>query len=161
VLSYAGRLKEWGAALEHELPLEGIVPQPEGDTVIEVKPYVWLGQRGVRTPLHYDYYSNLYLQIVGRKRFVILPPSHHVGVDLYPSLHPAHRSSQIANFTAALTVNATSAAEPAYEVVLEPGDILYLPALWFHEVTTLDDVALSANVWCVCGIDVGVGGGCV
>ena len=112
--------------------------------------YVWLGQRGVRTPLHYDYYNNIYLQILGKKRFLILPPSHHNDVNLYPSLHPAHRSSQIANFTAALTVSATSRAAPAYEVVLEPGDVLFLPALWLHEVTTLGDVTISANVWCVC-----------
>ena len=40
VLSYAGRLKEWGTALERELPLEGIVPEPEGDEPIEIKPCV-------------------------------------------------------------------------------------------------------------------------
>ena len=65
----------------------------------------------------------------------------------YPSLHPAHRSSQLANFSAALTIDPEAHTDPAYEVVLEPGDILYLPAVWFHEVTTLDEVAISANVW--------------
>jgi len=34
-----------------------------------------------------------------------------------------------------------------WEVVLEPGDILFLPAMYFHHVTTLGKFALSTNVW--------------
>ncbi len=30
--------------------------------------------------------------------------------------------------------------------MLEPGDLLYLPPLWFHMVEALDD-SISVNVW--------------
>jgi hypothetical protein len=33
------------------------------------------------------------------------------------------------------------------EVILEPGEILFIPALWFHQVETLDELAVSVNVW--------------
>eukprot|EP00038_Savillea_parva_P009978 m.187074 g.187074 ORF g.187074 m.187074 type:complete len:539 (+) comp16971_c0_seq1:287-1903(+) len=147
ILSYAGRLKEWGRALEADLPLPGIAPDPPGDDPIEVKPYVWLAQEGVRTPLHYDYYANYYLQVQGQKRFLLLPPSHHVNLLLRPSVHPAHRSSQVENVSASLTVDPTSKAEAAYVVDLNPGEILHIPGQWFHEVTTLSHVALATNVW--------------
>jgi hypothetical protein len=33
------------------------------------------------------------------------------------------------------------------EVVLQPGDLLYIPPLWWHHVTAIADVSLSVNVW--------------
>jgi len=34
----------------------------------------------------------------------------------------------------------------AFEVVLEPGDLLYLPPFWFHRVTA-ETTSISVNVW--------------
>jgi hypothetical protein len=34
----------------------------------------------------------------------------------------------------------------AYEVVLSPGDTLYLPPLWLHAVEAVD-LSVSVNVW--------------
>ena len=35
----------------------------------------------------------------------------------------------------------------AVEAVLRPGDVLYIPPLWFHRVETLPPWALSVSVW--------------
>ena len=42
--------------------IEPLVParREDLDEPLAVKPYVWLSQQGVVTPLHYDYYHNLY-----------------------------------------------------------------------------------------------------
>lgn len=32
-------------------------------------------------------------------------------------------------------------------VVLEPGDVLYVPRHWWHHVTNLDQVNISINTW--------------
>lgn len=57
--------------------------------------FVWLGQAGTLTPCHQDYYHNFYVMMEGTKHFLLLPPSVHRLLYLHPSLHPAHRSSQV------------------------------------------------------------------
>ena len=34
-----------------------------------------------------------------------------------------------------------------FEIILKPGQILYLPKHWFHSVQTISDVAISVNQW--------------
>ena len=89
--AYAANLRAW-PALAGDLDLSPFVPGSEAAPV-EVKPYVWLSQGGWTTPLHYDMHHNFYHQLRGRKRFVLLPPSAHRELGLWPALHPAHRSA--------------------------------------------------------------------
>ena len=39
----------------------------------------------------------------------------------------------------------------AHEVILEPGDALYLPSRWWHQVRSLD-VSVSFNYWFADGV---------
>ncbi|MEM9300554.1 MAG: cupin-like domain-containing protein, partial [Pseudomonadota bacterium] len=39
------------------------------------------------------------------------------------------------------------ALEAAREAVLEPGDAIYMPALWWHGVEALDDLNVLVNYW--------------
>lgn len=55
----------------------------------------WISSPGVAAALHYDTYHNLFVQVVGRKRFWILPPEEADSLYLYPSLHPGYRQSQL------------------------------------------------------------------
>lgn len=48
---------------------------------------LWIGQRGITTPCHFDGYHNMYVQIAGSKRFVLYPPSDIVHLRSYPFLH--------------------------------------------------------------------------
>lgn len=105
-------------------------------------PYLWMGASGAVTPTHYDNYHNMYVQVQGRKTFILFPPSAFDLFKLYPSLHPAHRSAQVLLQQA----SGTSADVVAFQCTLEPGEILFLPALWFHLVQT-DSFSLSVNVW--------------
>jgi ribosomal protein L16 Arg81 hydroxylase len=117
---------------------------------------------GSRTPCHYDMFQNFYQQVIGRKRFLLIAPSAHAKLALYPAIHPAHRSAQLrvrkvdsaaTSIDSAATSGPTAQQPPpqhlleAMEVVLEPGEVLYIPAMWFHQVETLDELAVSVNVW--------------
>ena len=51
----------------------------------------------VTARLHYDTSHNFYVQIQGRKKFVLLPPEAHLQTKLYPSLHARYRHGQISS----------------------------------------------------------------
>jgi hypoxia-inducible factor 1-alpha inhibitor (HIF hydroxylase) len=107
---------------------------------------VWIGPSGATTHMHYDIFYNFYAQLYGRKRFILFPPTHRPYLYLYPFLHPGAQQSQV-NLDAPdynsfpLFQNAR-----AVEAILEPGDVLYLPPMWFHHVTALD-LSFSVSVW--------------
>lgn len=90
-------------------------------------------------PLAHSYH-NFYAQIKGRKRFTVLSPTDSMLVRPYPFLHPCHAQCQ------------TNLSDPAIgpiaasTVVLEPGDLLYLPPLYFHHVVSLES-SVSVNAW--------------
>ena len=77
------------------------------------------------------------------------PGQRHEGLYLFPRLHPSARMSQVdlaaVNHTA--FPRFAAAATEALEVVLGPGDMLYIPPYWFHHVTAAsDEPAVSASV---------------
>lgn len=77
------------------------------DTVAQLVPLqasdaarrAWASSKAVRANLHYDTYHNVYLQLRGRKRFLLLPPNVLARVHLHPSLHPSYRQSQVRTST--------------------------------------------------------------
>lgn len=99
----------------------------------------WIGPAHARTGLHYDYLDNLAVQIVGRKRFYLVRAGTvermHAVASKYDSW--ARLASCTAQELAANT-NANANAEGDFFVVdLEPGDVLHVPAGWWHEVLNL------------------------
>ena len=107
----------------------------------------WMGQPHVIAHCHYDGYHNFYAQLYGTKKFKLFRPTEWPGLYPYPFLHPSHAQAQV-NATDEGDVRKFPLVErtKALEVVLEPGDLLYMPPLWFHEVESLS-VSISVNVW--------------
>lgn len=110
----------------------------------------WLSAPTVTTPLHYDLMDNFYAQVAGRKRFLLFPPSAHWSARIHSTLHPSSRQShldlenetQLAQYPELMAELRASATE----VVLEPGDVLFIPALWLHHVTTVgDELSMSIS----------------
>ena len=56
---------------------------------------LWLGGGGVLARTHYDKGHNLFVQLVGRKRVLLWPPSELPALHLYPANHEAFRQSQV------------------------------------------------------------------
>ncbi|KAF6827408.1 phospholipase a2 [Colletotrichum plurivorum] len=141
---------------------------------------LWIGNSRSVTALHKDNYENLYVQVRGRKHFALLPPACHPCVNeknLVPATYRRHavgdgslsldldgnedgdeRADDNVPFATwdpdSPEVNATPyshLAEPV-RVTLEPGDMLYLPAMWYHKVSQScpedgEGFVLAVNYW--------------
>ena len=97
---------------------------------------LWIGPAGTFTPLHHDLTNNFIAQIVGRKRVLIGPAS-----DVGRFYNDAHVFSEILDLEEpGLDKTRFSRLEGArvYALTLEPGDILFVPFAWWHQVKALD-----------------------
>ncbi len=108
-------------------------------------PRFWLGPVGTMTPLHCDFDDNIFAQIWGRKRIFLAPPHHDEYVyasEANPVLFGSPFDPEAPDF------DAYPLARQAATVscVVEPGDMLYVPAGWFHQVRALE-FSLSSNRW--------------
>jgi hypothetical protein len=86
---------------------------------------------------HYDIMDNVLMQVMGTKRVLLLPPAAE------PFLYVQGSSSRVENLAdasaeelAAAWPGALRALEQGVEGVLAPGEALFIPALWFHAVTS-------------------------
>lgn len=88
---------------------------------------LWIGQKGGITRLHQDSYSIdvMHVQLVGEKLWYVLGPAAELRLDEHgePDLEALCKSpdTQLMRF------------------VLNPGDVLYLPAWWYHRIVLLSD----------------------
>ena len=104
---------------------------------------LWFAAAGHLTPLHYDIFDNFLNQIIGRKKVTLFSPSDKEY--LYASPESDRHDPELVNIF-----------EPDYErfpnfrratqieFIMEPGDTLYQPAGWFHQIESLD-VTVSVN----------------
>lgn len=122
--------------LRQDLRYESLLPRHVVSAVQS-----WVGPAGARTGLHYDYPDNVAVQLVGVKRFCLVRPGvvEHLGAvsDKYDSWAKLARCG--AHELAARWKHSIGAhGEPAFFTVdLQPGDVLYVPARWWHEVSNL------------------------
>jgi hypothetical protein len=111
---------------------------------------LWLGNRVV-VSAHFDLPDNLACCVAGRRRFTLFPPEQmenlYVGPwDVTPAGQPVSlvdlRNPDLERFP-----RFAEARNTAREVVLEPGDALFIPSMWWHHVEGLEDLNLLLNYW--------------
>ena len=146
---------------EHLLALTKPRNHPErGDRLAPLVTNLWIGGTPTISPLHYDDYENLLAQIRGNKELLLFPPSdvknlYYVGRPKgtlkfeYPATFDRDKSSVDKRaFVFGSSVNVDdpdTARHPLYakasplRVILHPGDVLYLPAFWHHEVQSIPE----------------------
>lgn len=108
-------------------------------------PRFWLGPAGTVTPLHCDYDDNIFAQIWGTKRIFLAPPHHDAF--LYPSAANAILYGSPFNPEAPDFERFPLARQASMiECIVNPGELLYVPAGWYHQVRALT-FSLSANRW--------------
>ena len=99
--------------------------------------FFWLGPRGTLTPWHHDLTNNLLVQVLGRKRVRMAPPWAFGRMK-----NRLHCFSDWGN--EALPAGVGDADRPpVLEVVIGPGEAIFLPVGWWHQVEALD---LSASM---------------
>ncbi|KAL2260455.1 hypothetical protein VTK26DRAFT_5524 [Humicola hyalothermophila] len=158
---------------------------------------LWIGNSRSVTALHKDNYENVYVQVAGRKHFVLLPPHCQPCVNerllrgaVYVRRAPASSSSSSSSSGSGdggdgdeetdgrkakleLVVeegeqenevpfaiwdpDKPGENETAYSklakpmrVTLNPGDMLYLPCMWYHKVSqscSPEGVCIAVNYW--------------
>lgn len=123
-------------------------PLPFADASAE--PRIWLGN-AVTTPTHLDEWFNLGCVVHGRRRFTLFPPEQignlYVGpLDYAPTGAPmslvqlhAPDFARFPRFRQALAA--------ARRAELSPGDALFIPPLWWHNVESLEPLNVWVNYW--------------
>jgi len=97
----------------------------------------WFGPAGTVTPLHHDTLMLLHTQIIGRKRWRFVSPLET------PKLYNHNGVfSPIDVDQPDLARYPLFAQARVLEVIVEPGETVFLPLAWWHQVTSLD-VSLS------------------
>lgn len=133
----------------------------------------WLGNERSVTAMHRDNYENVYVQIIGQKHFVLLPPIEMpcVNEQKLPQFRYAPSTSNKSDDALVLEPQEGQDAVPVavwdpekpelrrseyshlskpVKITLEAGDMLYLPAMWYHKVRQSsgeEGFACAVNYW--------------
>ncbi|MHC5853060.1 cupin-like domain-containing protein [Nostoc sp.] len=114
-----------------------------------IKPsiFFWFGSLGKTTTLHFDQLHNILVQIRGKKRILLFSPSNYLS--FYP---PLRESGAYGNFSKVNPITPNLELFPKFpwkdqiEVILQAGEMLYIPPLWWHHVTGIDQ-NISLSCW--------------
>ena len=160
--SYADQI-ERGSARYHNLylarcsfkntPLERMTRLEKAESYFQLKfpatqLNLWVGPSGHISSLHYDPMDGILMQLYGRKKILLFPPSQTY--NLYPipvykqllyglKLRPVYSQVYPEKPDFQAFPKFRNALPHAVEVVLKPGEMLFLPAGWWHEVTSLGE----------------------
>lgn len=110
------------------------------------KQFMWISSAGMITHAHFDQDFNFFVQLIGRKRFTLWPPSQHELMYPYPRVHPLWHKSRINYRAPDIAQFPNFAKTRALQVVVGPGDVLFVPPYTWHYVETLSP-SVSLSTW--------------
>jgi len=117
---------------------------------VQAPPSIWIGNR-VTASCHYDAPNNIACCAVGRRRFTLFPPEQiH---NLYPGpLEPTPGGQAVSvvdfgNPDFERFPRFRQALAAGQSAVLEPGDAIFIPSMWWHHVQGLDAFTVLVNYW--------------
>lgn len=123
-------------------------PMPLLDS--HIAPRIWLGNRST-IATHFDNNHNIACVVSGSRRFTVFPPDQVGNLYIGPLLRtPGGSPISLVDLRApdySKFPMFRQALESAQEAVLEPGDAIFIPILWWHGVESLDPLNILVNYW--------------
>lgn len=111
---------------------------------------IWIGNR-TRVPAHQDLPENLACVCAGRRRVTLLPPDQLANLYVGPlDVTPAGQPVSLVDFAApdlARFPRFAEAMRHARTAILEPGDAVFIPSMWWHHMEALDGFNVLINYW--------------
>lgn len=111
---------------------------------------IWLGNRH-RVAAHYDVLENIAVVASGRRRFILFPPEQIANLYVGPiEFTPAGQPVSMVDFERPDFERFpcfSEALKHARTAVLEPGDAVYIPSIWWHHVEGLESLNILINHW--------------
>jgi hypothetical protein len=117
---------------------------------VDAPPAIWIGNRTIAS-CHYDAPSNIACVAVGRRRFTLFPPD-QIG-NLYPGPlepSPGGQAITLVDFAAPdfeRFPRFREAQAVARSAELAPGDAIFIPSMWWHQVEGLEPFNVLVNYW--------------
>ncbi len=140
-------------ALRDDLPTPSLILQAGKGDIYDSN--IWMGIPPTYTPLHKDPNPNLFLQLAGSKIVRLFKPS--VGHAIFRNVQEKIQSHTSAAFRGDEMMQGPerialedvvwncSRGTDGYEVIVRPGDALFIPKGWWHSIKSIG-VDLTASV---------------
>lgn len=131
------------------------LPGWQADNALPVSPpgavaRLWVGN-ATHVTTHFDEASNIAAVIAGRRRFTLFPPEQaenlYVGPLHFTIAGPPVSMVDIDQPDLDRYPNYAEAARHRLVADLEPGDAIYIPPIWWHNVKALAPVNVMVNYW--------------
>jgi len=115
------------------------------DATKEYQAYLWFGQANNQAQLHCDMPNNVFVQVRGKKLVRLCSPEQSDLV--YPVEGSMSSVSKILDLDNCDLSEFPKFSEAEFlEFTLEPGDVMFIPTGWWHQVNSLD-TAISVSFW--------------
>ena len=117
---------------------------------IDAPPGIWIGNRVVAS-CHFDAPDNLACCAVGRRQFTLFPPEQIE--NLYPGPFEPTPGGQVVSVVdfdhpdPERHPRFGQALAAAQTALLEPGDAIFIPSMWWHHVRSLGPFNVLVNYW--------------
>ena len=110
----------------------------------------WLGNRA-RISAHYDFPDNLACVVSGQRRFTVFPPDQVGNLYVGPlELTPSGQAISLVDFAAPdleRFPRFADAMQHGQSALLEPGDAVFIPSMWWHHIESTAAFNLLINYW--------------
>jgi hypothetical protein len=162
-------LHQYLESFQHYMPTPEIIQDVNLTSLVS---NIWIGTKPTSSPLHYDDYENFLCQLKGQKELILFPPQdlpnlYYIGRPKgvleysYPgnfTRNPKNVDKRGFVFGSSVLIDEPDLKKyPKYakakpiRALLSPGDILYLPVFWHHEVQSIPDeqdgINVAVNYW--------------
>jgi Cupin-like domain len=106
--------------------------------------WLWFGPSGTIVPMHFDDAHNFLHQHYGSKHITLVSPSHFESLRPGAKDAPDRQISSIDLPSSEEQSDSSRGAPPYLNAVIDAGDVLFIPAFWWHRVEAVG-VAITIN----------------